>query len=125
MSLNGKDWKDLRAKLTPMFTLGKIKKMVPYINKCAQDLQDVLLQSARTSEDIDIRQFTSKYFADVLLSIVAGTEINYLKNPESETGKMAENIFKLNKRELLKFFITLFLPDMASKLKVISFGIYQ
>lgn len=55
---SGPDWKSLRAKLTPTFTSGKLKGMMPTIIQIADNLKQKLATSANNNEIIDIKDLT-------------------------------------------------------------------
>lgn len=55
---SGQDWKNLRAKLTPTFTSGKLKGMMPTIIQIADNLKQKLAPSADKNEIVDIKDLT-------------------------------------------------------------------
>lgn len=55
-SLEGKNWKDLRANLTPTFTSGKLKKMMPEIELVGNRMEEYLenlIESGHSIIDMD------------------------------------------------------------------------
>lgn len=58
----GQDWKSLRSKLSPTFTSGKLKGMMPTIIQIADNLQRKLSNVAENNEVIDIKDLTIRYF---------------------------------------------------------------
>lgn len=45
-SMNGQKWRNVRAKLTPTFTSGKMKAMFPQFVEVAKKFEDVLMPFA-------------------------------------------------------------------------------
>ena len=39
-SLSGEKWKQLRAKLTPVFTSGRLRQMVPKLDRVGADMKE-------------------------------------------------------------------------------------
>lgn len=52
---SGQDWKSLRAKLTPTFTSGKLKGMMPTIIQIADNLKCKLAKAAENNEIVDMK----------------------------------------------------------------------
>lgn len=73
-SLPGEKWKNLRKKLTPVFTSGKLKGMFSYIHNIGSELVKVIEQLAEKQEAIEIRLIAARYVADCLASIAFGLE---------------------------------------------------
>lgn len=92
-TLPGEKWKDLRHKLTPAFTSGKLKEMFSYIHNVGNELVKVVQPLAANHETIEIRDFAGRYVADCLASIAFGLEnVSTLNDPNHE--------FLMNARKL-------------------------
>lgn len=50
--LEGQKWRDLRVKLSPTFTSGKLKGMFPVIKSCGQTLDDYLEKQVAAGNDV-------------------------------------------------------------------------
>lgn len=57
---DGQDWKNLRSKLTPTFTSGKLKAMMPKIIQIAENLNRKLSSSAQNNAIIDIKDLAHR-----------------------------------------------------------------
>nr|CAD7429728.1 unnamed protein product [Timema monikensis] len=93
-SLTGSCWRKLRMKLTPSFTSGKMRMMLPTIVRCSQHLVSFLGESADDNHILDIRNVVSNFTTDVIGSFAFGLEINSIKNPESEFRRMGNKVFQ-------------------------------
>ncbi|XP_034255739.1 cytochrome P450 6a2-like [Thrips palmi] len=109
--LSGPIWKNMRVKLSPTFTTGKIKYMFSTIGDCNDNLCehiDANLAEGRGVYTEDIRDLVARLFTDVISSVAFGIESNSLKNPDSEFRRMGARIFEpcldVNLRHLLIFF---------------------
>lgn len=60
-AMTGHRWKALRSKLTPMFTAGRLKIMLPTVFDKADHLVDILAPKAEAGETIEIKDFTSRF----------------------------------------------------------------
>lgn len=49
-SISGSQWRNLRVKLTPTFTSGKMKLMFPILVECSKKFQQVLNEPAARGE---------------------------------------------------------------------------
>lgn len=55
LMLPGEEWKRIRSKLTPTFTSGKLKGMMPVILQIAENLKQKLLPSAEKEEIVEMK----------------------------------------------------------------------
>lgn len=55
LMLPGQEWKQIRSKLTPTFTSGKLKGMMPAILNIAEVLKQKLLPSSQRGEIVEMR----------------------------------------------------------------------
>ncbi|KAF5284240.1 hypothetical protein FQR65_LT00240 [Abscondita terminalis] len=90
-ALQGEKWKNLRAKLTPTFTSGKMKTMFPILVKCGRGLKD-LIDGRVDGHPIDIKDAFARYTTDVIGSAAFGIECDSLKKPESQFRKYGSKI---------------------------------
>lgn len=91
VSMPTPDWKPLRSKLTPAFTSGKIKMMVPLINRCADDLVEYL--DAQSGKEVEVKDLCVKYITDAIVSCAFGIDANSLKREKSEFYEAGRKIF--------------------------------
>lgn len=80
LNLSGKQWQDIRTKLTPTFTSGKMKYMFPTILKVANEMSAALKEMLNMNLEINIRDIISRYTVDVIGTCAFGIECNSLKN---------------------------------------------
>lgn len=60
-AMTGNRWKSLRAKLTPTFTSGKLKAMLPTIMTEGERVMNFLKKSADGSEVVEFKDLMSRY----------------------------------------------------------------
>jgi cytochrome P450 len=56
-NMQGQRWKEMRAKLTPTFTSGRMKSMFPLVLECAQNLEKLYGEITDSGVDIDIKVY--------------------------------------------------------------------
>ncbi|XP_071443295.1 cytochrome P450 6k1-like [Hetaerina americana] len=112
-NLRGQRWKEMRARLSPTFTSGRMKAMFPLMLACADEL------SASWSKNIDknrgeaiieakMKECMACYSTDVIATCAFGIRCDALQNPEtSEFRRMGKLIFEptLRRRILLGIFV--------------------
>lgn len=101
--MQGKVWKNMRVKLTPVFSSGKIKSMFDVVLRCSNILIDRI---DKNLNDIDIKECLSSFGIDVIGSCAFGMEINSLYEEDSQFryyGKQAWNhlISTVNRRTFI------------------------
>jgi cytochrome P450 family 6 len=94
--LSGIRWRNLRVKLTPIFTSGKMKMMFQTLVDCGQQLGSILEDCASDEETIEIKDILARYSTDIISSCAFGIESNSLKNPDAEFRQWGRKIFDLS-----------------------------
>jgi cytochrome P450 family 6 len=92
--LSGLKWRDLRTKLSPTFTSGKIKMMFQTIIKCGIELKEHLKTLADQGEILEFRDVLARYSTDIIASCAFGIECNCLKDPDAEFRIWGKKIFE-------------------------------
>ncbi|XP_053982864.1 cytochrome P450 6A1-like [Hylaeus volcanicus] len=91
--LKSEKWRPLRAKLSPVFTSGKLKDMFPLVVECANHLEEYLDKLAKNKEPVECRDLSGKFTTDVIGSCAFGIEMGAFKNEDNEFRKMGKQIF--------------------------------
>ncbi|XP_053661963.1 cytochrome P450 6d3-like [Anopheles marshallii] len=81
-ALPGQRWKNLRGKLTPTFTSGQLRNMLPTFLDVGQKLQRYLEDLAIDNQIVNMRDIVSRYVLDVVASVFFGFESNCLHDPD-------------------------------------------
>jgi cytochrome P450 family 6 len=117
-SLTGAKWRNLRVKLTPTFTSGKMKMMFGTMVQCGKELKDILLQTARKGEAIEIKDILARYATDIIASCAFGIQCNCLQNPDAEFRVWGRKIFLLTLRTKMFRFFSLLMPSLIRRFGV-------
>jgi cytochrome P450 family 6 len=86
-------WRGIRAKISPVFTSGKMKLMLPLMKECAEDLNAYLTK--RAGETLEFRNVTKKYSVDIISSCAFGVNSYCLKDDNSEIMQVATKLLDL------------------------------
>jgi cytochrome P450 family 6 len=116
--LNGNRWRNLRVKLTPTFTSGKIRMMFPIVADCGHELGSILEESASKEETIEMKDILARYSTDVIASCAFGIQCNCLKNPDAEFRQWGRKAFEPTVKQLLIGFISELFPAVMDVLKI-------
>ncbi|XP_050078073.1 cytochrome P450 6d3-like [Anopheles maculipalpis] len=91
-ALPGTRWKRLRAKLTPTFTSGQLRQMMPTFLEVSKKLFHQLEPLAVEGRVVDVRDIASRYVLDVIASVFFGFEANCLHDPDDPFLRALEDI---------------------------------
>lgn len=114
-NLEDDKWRNLRSKLTPTFTSGKMKMMFQTMVDCTNGLQEMLKESATINDPINIKDVLSRFTTDVIGSVAFGLEINSMKNPDSDFLKYGKAIFHATLWRRIIFFVLTVFPRWLTK----------
>jgi cytochrome P450 family 6 len=117
-SLTGAKWRNLRLKLTPTFTSGKMKMMFGTMVECGKELKDILLQTARKGEAIEIKDILARYATDIIASCAFGIQCNCLQNPDAEFRVWGRKIFLITCRTKIFRLLSLLMPSLIRRFGV-------
>ena len=115
-SLEGRKWRNLRSKLSPTFTSGKIKMMFSIIKDRSDDLVKYLANNKET--EFDVRDLFARLLTDIIASCAFGISCNSLENPEEEFRKMGIKIFALSKFRIFSRILDKFCRPLRILLKM-------
>nr|ADY68485.1 cytochrome P450 [Aedes albopictus]AEF79989.1 cytochrome P450 [Aedes albopictus] len=105
-TMEGVKWKNMRIKLTPTFTSGKMKLMLPIIRDCANELEKCIEKETANGEEVEIKDILARYTTDVIGNCAFGLECNSLRDPNAEFREMGRKIFQLEGFGFLKLLFT-------------------
>ncbi|KAI4461650.1 cytochrome p450 [Holotrichia oblita] len=110
--LDGDKWRNMRVKLTPTFTSGKIKMMYHTILTCGEPMVDHVKMLSRKGELLNAKEVLACFTTDVIGSCAFGIDCNSFKDPNSEFRKFGRQIFDLSWRASFYRLIKLIMPRL-------------
>lgn len=116
--VEGDRWKSLRAKLTPIFSSGKLKQLFYTIFDYGKNLQDHLKDSAARNADIDIEETFTCYMINIIASLSFGVETDCLENSDSDFKFHGKKMMNFGPSKALLLFLCSFFPKQANALGI-------
>lgn len=118
VNLTDQRWKNLRYKLTPVFSSGKLKTMYNQLEECANEMEQFFSEAVKKNNLLELRESMAKFSTDVIGSCAFGLQFNALKDPDSEFRRRGREIFRPSYRSLIKFFLRSVHPSIPRILKL-------
>lgn len=100
--LGGKRWRDLRVKLTPTFTSGKMKMMFNILLECGGPFLKAMEKLAEEGKPVNIKDMLSCFTTDIIGSCAFGLECNSFHEEEAEFRKQGRKVVKPSLMQLIK-----------------------
>lgn len=116
--IKGDKWRNLRVKLTPTFTSGKMKMMFNTITECAKPLLETVGKSSGEDRPIHIKELMGCFATDVIGSCAFGLDCNSFKEEEGTFRKYGKRVFQQTPLRMLKVMTAIVFPDLAMKLGI-------
>jgi len=120
-SLSGSKWRNLRVRLTPLFTTLKMKMMFGAVVECGKNLQTCLQKPASNGETIEIKEYLARYSTDVIASCAFGIQCNCLKNPEAEFRNWGRRVVQPTIKQRITGMLNVMWPSLVYSLKLSIF----
>lgn len=107
LSAKGEQWKRLRHKLTPAFSLSKLRAMFPTLAGCGVPLQNFLDRLVESDSVFNASDISVRYTTNVIASVGFGVEVDSITNPNEQFrvngGKIVRTTILNGLRWLLYF----------------------
>lgn len=117
-SIEDDHWKNLRTKLSPTFTSGKMKMMFPTIQAVANQFQKHLKDITKSQPEVEFKELLSQFSTDVIGSTAFGIECNTMKDPNGELRETTKLIFGASKALAAKMLLLMQFPELGRMLKM-------
>lgn len=119
-AIDGQKWKNLRTKLTSVFTSGKMKTMFNTLIQCSEQMKDAVDKFYENHEPLDIKDVVARFTTDIIGSCAFGLECNSFKNPDAEFRKHGKNVFlPFSKLKAIKHIFANAKPELAHFFKIV------
>lgn len=118
--LDGQAWKDLRIKLTPTFTAGKLKNMFSIINQCGQTLEDYLVKNvAEGNDNFEFRDLMARFATSIISTVAFGIDNDCINEKDNIFRRMGAKFFEPTLKHRIKNVIQFFGgPHLFYKLRL-------
>lgn len=120
-NIEGSYWTNLRKKLSPIFSSGKLKLMCPMVITIAERFQKCLSKSiTQNQQEAEMKEWLNRFTIDVIGTCAFGIECNSLTNPEEKFRKMGVKMFHVANSRIIKFFFISLFKNLAKKVHIKS-----
>ncbi|CAH0549080.1 unnamed protein product [Brassicogethes aeneus] len=117
-AIGGSKWRNLRRKLTPTFTSGKIKAMFKTVIDCGLILEKVMARESANNNPVDIKEVMGRFTTDIIGCCAFGLDCNTFQDEESPFRLYGKKIASIgeNKFEFLMVAISHSFPKLGRAL---------
>ncbi|XP_049814693.1 cytochrome P450 6k1-like [Schistocerca nitens] len=117
-ALGGKKWRQLRIKLSPTFTSGKLKVMFKTIQDNGREMADVVGEMVDRGQSVEVRELIARFTTDVISSVAFGQECNCQRNPEHEFRQWGRKIFEPSLRAGIASILNFISPTVMNYARI-------
>ncbi|KRT84488.1 cytochrome P450 [Oryctes borbonicus] len=110
-NLEGEKWRNMRVKLTPTFTSGKMKGMFKTLVDCGVPMIDHVNKLSQNGENLDIKEILSCYTTDIIGSCAFGLECNSFEDPDAEFRRYGRKLLTPGLRTIAIQFLSFMVSD--------------
>ncbi|MGL5405352.1 MAG: cytochrome P450 [Propionibacteriaceae bacterium] len=108
-------------KLSPTFTSGKLKGMLPIIKNCGQTLEDYLVKNVKKGVDVfEFRDLMARFNTNIISSVAFGIDNDCINEPDHIFRKMGAKIFEPSLSNAARGLFALLAPNLFHKVKLRS-----
>jgi cytochrome P450 family 6 len=118
-NIPGQKWRDLRVKLSPTFTSGKLKGMFSIIKSCGQTLEDYLLKNVNNGVNVfEFRDLMARFNTNIISSVAFGIENDCINEPDHIFRKMGAKVFEPTLINGIRGLFAFLGPNLFHKVKL-------
>ncbi|XP_069132745.1 cytochrome P450 3A29-like isoform X2 [Argopecten irradians] len=109
-NIKGEHWKQSRSIVSPAFSSGKLRQMVPLIAEACNTLVGTVRRALKSSDNgqLEMKRLFSGYTMDVISSTAFGIRIDSQGNPDDLFVKHAKKMFDVSQANPWMLFLLLF-----------------
>uniref|UniRef100_A0A8C0WB05 Cytochrome P450 3A n=1 Tax=Castor canadensis TaxID=51338 RepID=A0A8C0WB05_CASCN len=117
------EWKRIRTLLSPTFTSGKLKEMLPIITQYADMLVKNLRMKAEKDNAITMKDIFGAYSMDVITGTSFGVNVDSLNNPQDPFVEKTKKLLKFDFFDPILFSVVLF-PFLTSFYEALNISMF-
>lgn len=114
--IDGQKWRNMRNKLSPTFTSGKMKFMFPIITRICDEFVEVLDQMSAENPLVEMKDILARFTTDVIGSCAFGIECGSLKNPDAEFRVLGKKGLQEQRHNMMIMAFMQSFPELAARL---------
>ncbi|RZB38957.1 p450 domain containing protein [Asbolus verrucosus] len=120
-AIGGTKWRNLRMKLTPTFTSGKMKMMFQTLLNCETNLQEKIEEQYKRGLPIDIKDVLGCFTTDIIGSCAFGLECNTFKEENSPFRVYGKKVFSPGTYRRLSRAVSMNFPNFGKAVGIRHF----
>ncbi|XP_058820811.1 probable cytochrome P450 6a23 [Topomyia yanbarensis] len=113
----GTKWRNLRMKLSPTFTSGKMKMMYPAMIKAGKQFSDYMEEKVSMESELELKDLLARFTTDVIGICAFGIECNSMKDPNAQFRRMGRRHFE-DPRNRMKDIMCMVAPRISRFLRL-------
>lgn len=118
-NIQGQKWRDLRVKLSPTFTSGKLKGMFSVITDCGKVLDNYIDRNVKNGTHVfEFRDLMARYNTNIISSVAFGIDNDCINEPDHIFRKMGAKVFETNFKNGIRGLFNFFAPKLFHQLKL-------
>ncbi|XP_070617450.1 cytochrome P450 3A24-like [Erythrolamprus reginae] len=117
-------WKRIRTVLSPTFTSGRLKEMLPIIQNYVENLLAFLQKKADRDELVNVKEIFGAYSMDVITSTSFGVNTDSISNPKDPFVQQAQKLLTIGLLSPL-FILSYVAPWMMPLLEKMNFSFFS
>jgi len=121
----GDKWKDIRSTFSPIFTSGKMKAMMRFIDIVSDSLVQHMDKNTAMSDGFELKDTMGKFSLDTLASCAFGVDGQSFEDKESVFVNNAASIFTTSKLDQFKIFGSMMIPGMAKMMRLMGMNTFK
>lgn len=116
---HGQQWRNMRTKLSPTFTSGKLKGMFPIIKSCGTTLELYLMEQLDKGVDFfATRDLLARYATNIISSVAFGIDNDCINDPDNLFRRMGAKIFEPTLMNGIRNTVQALVPNFFHKLRL-------
>jgi cytochrome P450 family 6 len=113
VNLGGTKWRNMRTKLTPTFTSGKMKMMFQTLADCQVNLLKKVDEECAMKKPLDIKELLACFTTDIIGSCAFGLDFNSFEQENSPFRLYGKKVFTTTRLQRLKKTLCMNFPELA------------
>lgn len=114
-NLQGEKWRNMRVRLSPTFTSGKMKMMFQTLVDCGIPLIEHIDGLSRSGENLDVKEILACYTTDIIGSCAFGVECNSFRDPDAKFRSYGRKMFAPRLINIFLQFVSFVSPAFVIK----------
>ena len=123
--ISGDKWKDIRSTFSPIFTSGKMKAMMRFIDIVSDSLVQHMDKKTAISDGFELKETMGKFSMDTIVSCAFGVDGQSFEDKESVFVNNAARIFTNSGMDQFKIFGAMLIPGMAKVIRLMGMNTFK